>query len=736
MKKRRLIIIVLALCLLLPLAAWADPCPYSPDGTHEWGEWQDSATAPPCVSPAVQIRWCKNCQQSEIREVTPAPHQYGEWAVLQEATCTTEGARVRYCQKCQNPEKGTIPAKGHTPVEISYKAPTCTESGNTKGSKCAVCGTILTEPGYLPPTGHIPAVVPAVEATCTKGGKTEGSQCAVCGTTITVRKDTPPLGHDWSEWQEDGAGKKVRICARCGEKQEMDTEEAGLLLTSEKITRLDPAEGYSDVYAVDMKLVNTGTIPLELTLGATYGDGDPGEFAEVITDEIVGIDYYNPGTIQPGETISFQYVARTNGMYSDGEKRVISRLVFAKGQSENPDAQVSAVQPIVIKLPAEDGLLLTMQNMHRSGTGADEVITCDLTVTNQVTGWSLVSVSAKDFMGAQRDGDQFTDWPEEGLLLGYGRSHSFRFSFRPTTEELEKVTENNPLAWIGRYVKVQDLQGHTAEITVTAKLQTPQTAEAFLDGEMEKPDHLCANESVSIPASLTLRNIGDMPITNPVVKGVLMTGGGKTLGGYTLIPENGVSVLQPQESATFILTAPVGPEDESATLEDEEYLLRFAFHAEYEFEHPEKGSTRGESNMWHQEIPVWELTAEDPRSSYIAPVLTVSFEDKVYKPGDKVTFNLKVENVNPEDTIKGIRFEWYPVDGDGEMGEPLTVEQPDVVLKPGESYELTNKFYYAIGEEEAAEGVYILDFVAWCYSPAHEWYSNSEWYGMFRMETE
>ena len=766
------LIAVLALILVLPLTAWADPCPFSTDGTHAWGEWTEypatcgtdgwrertcpnckateteimspatgehvwgewhyATAAPSCTEPGTQIRICQNCGQSETRDVPPIDHQYGDWTILQEPTCTTEGARVRYCQNCQNPEKEAIPATGHAWGEWSVTLePTCTAEG-IRARYCQVCQEQATE--AIPAKGHTPETIPAVKATCTTDGSTEGSRCSVCGAVLAEPTVIPASGHKWGEWQEVASGKKERKCEWCGEKQQKLLEEAGLSLTAEKIARQDPADSYSDVYAVDMKLENTGTIPLQLKVYATYGDGDPGEFAEVITDEIVGLDYYNPGTIQPGETISFQYVTRTNGMYTDGEKRVITRLVSAQGTSENPDARVTAVQPIVINLPAEDGLLLTVENMHRSGTGTDEVITFDLKVTNQVTGWSLVSVSAKDYMGQQRDGDEFSGWPEEGLLLGYGRSHSFSFSFRPSAGELEKVTENNPLAWIGRYVTVQDLQGHTAEVVVTAKLQTPQTAEALLDGEMEKLDLLCANESASIPVSLTLRNIGDIPITNPVVKGVLMTDGGKTLRSYTLTPKNGVSVLQPQESATFILTAPVGPEDESATLEDEEHLLRFAFYAEYEFEDPEKGTARGESNIWHQEIPVSELTAEDPRSSYIAPVLTVSFEDKVYKPGEKVMFNLKVENVNPEDTIEGIRFEWFPVDESGEMGEPLTYEYPDIILKPGESYELTNKFYYSIGEEEAAQGVYILDFVAWCYSPAYDWYSNSEWYGMILMK--
>ena len=734
MKNRiSILIAILLLSLLLIPSAGADPCPMSTDGTHHWSDWL--VVVPPCVNEGLRTRTCE-CGAME-EEAIPATghHDWGEWFTTLEPTCTTDGERVRYCH-CQASETETIPALGHTPVSAPDVAATCTSDGKTGGTQCAVCGAVLAEPAVIPATGHTPVPIPAVAATCTEAGNTEGSQCAVCGAILSEPAAIPAHGHTWSEWEEVSPGKKERTCKWCGETQEKIQEAAGLRLASGKTTRLDPADGYTDVYQVDMTLENTGTIPLELKLGATYGDGDPGEFAEVITDEIVGIDYYNPGTIQPGETISFQYLARTNGMYTDGEKKVITRLVFARGTSENPAAQVTAVQPIVINLPAEDGLLLTVDNMHRSGSGADEVITFDLTVTNQVTGWSLVSVSAKDYMGQQRDGDEFTGWPEEGLLLGYGQSYTFSLSIRPSAEELGKVTENNPNAWIGRYVTVQDLQGHSAEANVTAKLQTPQTAETFLDGEMEKPDHLCSNEAASIPVSLTLRNIGDIPVTDPVVKGVLMTGGCKTVGAYTLTPENGVSVLQPGESTAFSLTVPVGQEEESAALEDGENILRFVFWAEHSYDDPEKGPSHGESNMWQQAIGVWELTLEDPRSSYIAPVLTASFEDKVYQAGEKVMINLRVDNVNPEDTIEGIRFEWCPVDGNGEIGEPLVADRPDAVLAPGEFYELANQFYYSIGEEEAAEGVVILDFVAWCHSATYDWTVNCGWHGMIHMKAD
>ena len=770
--------VVLALCLLLPLAAWADPCPQSSDGTHAWSDWTvdwdcscgyngqksrtcancgatetepipatgehtwgewyyfEDADQPTCTSPGKQTRWCMVCQKQDERTVPATGHQFGEWSLSLEPTCTQEGTRVRYCKYQDANESETIPAKGHTPVTIPAVAATCTAGGKTEGSKCSVCGEILTAQTDIPAKGHTPVTIPAVAATCIAAGKTEGSKCSVCGTILTAPADVPAKGHKWGAWQQYQPGKEDRTCSRCGKKEYRLAplpEEAGLLLTCEKVTRLDPADGYTDVYEADLKLKNTGAVPLHFAVDASYGIGDD---MEVITDELVGFTWEEGvGIVQPGETFSFQYKMNASGSYYDGEKRTISRLIYAGGWSDT-GLRTNTFLPVIINLPAEDGLLLTVDNMHRSGTGTDEIITFDLTVTNQVTGWSVISASAENDMGPLNEGEGFENWPKDGLLLGYGQSYSFSYFLRPTPEEVEKGANNMPYAWTGRYITVQDLQGHTATARITAKMQTPQTAETLLDGAAEVPDHLCSDESASVPVSLTLRNIGTLPVAGPAVKGVLMTNSGRTLRTFTLASEEDVTVLQPQESATFTLDVPVGPEDESAALEEDENLLRFAFYAEYSYEDPEQGPAHGESNIWQQSIPVWELPAGDPRSSYVIPVLTVSFEDKVYKPGEKVMLNLKVENVNPEDTIEGIRFEWYLVDEQGETGEPIVYDRPDIVLKPGESFELDNHFFYGVDQEEALKGVVVLDFHAWCHSATYDWNANSDWSGLIHMEAD
>lgn len=84
-----------------------------------------------------------------------------------------------------------------------------------------VNGTLTIEP-------HEPVVDKAINATCTTSGLTEGSHCAVCQKTLVPQETIPALSHDWSgDWNvvvaatENKAGKQEKTCQRkgCGQKK-------------------------------------------------------------------------------------------------------------------------------------------------------------------------------------------------------------------------------------------------------------------------------------------------------------------------------------------------------------------------------------------------------------------------------------------------------------------------------------------------------------------------------------
>ena len=65
---------------------------------------------------------------------TPAPHEheFGEWTITKEATCTEEGVRTRTCKGCSETETEAIPAKGHNP---------------DANGKCTACGKMIVSNG-------------------------------------------------------------------------------------------------------------------------------------------------------------------------------------------------------------------------------------------------------------------------------------------------------------------------------------------------------------------------------------------------------------------------------------------------------------------------------------------------------------------------------------------------------------------------------------------------------------
>jgi len=189
-------------------------------------------------------------------------HLWDEGVVEEEASCTWDGYVTYTCTVCGETKTETIPATGHTVVTDEDVEPTCTESGQTGGSHCSVCGDIIDYPTYIEPLGHswdegkiessptcitpgqklytctvcgetyteitspIDHTVVAnedVEPTCTEAGQTGGSHCSVCGQIIDFPTYIDPLGHRWNEGeiQNDPTciadGRNLYTCTVCGE---------------------------------------------------------------------------------------------------------------------------------------------------------------------------------------------------------------------------------------------------------------------------------------------------------------------------------------------------------------------------------------------------------------------------------------------------------------------------------------------------------------------------------------
>lgn len=94
------------------------------------------------------------CDEDSGGKPAEHTHDWGEWTVVQEPTCTREGQRQRVCKSdSSHVETEAIAALGHDLVGVSEQPATCTEEGHTAHKQCSRCW--YTE-GYnvLRPAGH------------------------------------------------------------------------------------------------------------------------------------------------------------------------------------------------------------------------------------------------------------------------------------------------------------------------------------------------------------------------------------------------------------------------------------------------------------------------------------------------------------------------------------------------------------------------------------------------------
>lgn len=88
---------------------------------------------------------------SFIKQFTCGKHEYGNFEILKNPTCTEKGQKGKICKKCGKiTEKADIDATGHAPVTDPAVAPTETTDGLTEGSHCGVCGAVLQAQEVIP----------------------------------------------------------------------------------------------------------------------------------------------------------------------------------------------------------------------------------------------------------------------------------------------------------------------------------------------------------------------------------------------------------------------------------------------------------------------------------------------------------------------------------------------------------------------------------------------------------
>ena len=141
--------------------------------------------------------YCKDCNEkiADGKVIPALGHAWDNGVITTAPTCENAGVKTFTCTRCNETKTEAISATGHTPVQIPEKPATCTEPGHKAGTKCSVCGAILSGLEEIPAKGHAVVVDPAVEPTCTDPGKTEGKHCSVCNEVIVAQEIIPAKGH-------------------------------------------------------------------------------------------------------------------------------------------------------------------------------------------------------------------------------------------------------------------------------------------------------------------------------------------------------------------------------------------------------------------------------------------------------------------------------------------------------------------------------------------------------------
>ena len=182
---------------------------------------------------------CSVCNKilSGVEEIPAKGHQWNDGEITTAPTCTEKGVKTYTCSVCDETKTEAIDATGHTPVDVAAKDATCTEKGNTSGTKCSVCDTILSGVEEIPAKGHTPGKAvkeSVVLATCEAAGSYEEVvYCEVCKEELTrVSKTLPAMGHTRGEavrenvidstCADEGSCDEVVYCEVC--KKELSRE--------------------------------------------------------------------------------------------------------------------------------------------------------------------------------------------------------------------------------------------------------------------------------------------------------------------------------------------------------------------------------------------------------------------------------------------------------------------------------------------------------------------------------
>ena len=202
----------------------------------------DKAVAPTCTETGLtEGKHCSVCNKVLVKQaIVPAKgHSWDSGKITAAPTCTETGVKTYTCTACAATRTETVSATGHTAVAVAKVEPTCTQPGRAAGTKCSVCGEVLSGLTEIKATGHTEVIDGAVAPTCTKTGLTEGKHCSVCNAVLVEQKVVPAKGHT------EVIDKAVEpTCTKTGLTEGKHCSACGEVLVEQEVV---PAKGHTEV---------------------------------------------------------------------------------------------------------------------------------------------------------------------------------------------------------------------------------------------------------------------------------------------------------------------------------------------------------------------------------------------------------------------------------------------------------------------------------------------------------
>lgn len=279
-----------------------------------WGEWTvlDAAT---CEFEGTEYSDCTTCGARRFRETAKAEHTFGPETDQVYGSCIV---KIKACTVCGFVTTSGDASNGHTPSDPVLVPPTCTERGKIY-VYCLSCNTIISEQ-IVPKKGHNMTETTIVPPSCDEYGYTV-HKCTDCDKQL-LDSYTLPTGHTFGEYTpvDPGEGYALvgrRFCSVCGDHEDSH----GM-----PIIRIEEAKIPSG-NNVEVNILienNTGLA------GVIFEIGFDTTLLTLVKDPVIslgaGACSTSPFEVSKNGTIRFVYGATTANITGDG---VLATLTFA-----------------------------------------------------------------------------------------------------------------------------------------------------------------------------------------------------------------------------------------------------------------------------------------------------------------------------------------------------------------------------------------------------------------------